>query len=121
MEVKARSKSLPDLKAYLEQERARLLAQIAASEITTGEEHSGYSTHMADDATTVYEQARNVGQLRDHERRLAEVEDALARIAAGAYGKCRHCGEAIDTARLRAMPTATLCLDCQSAADQRTQ
>jgi len=37
---------------------------------------------------------------------LLEVDSALARIEAGAYGICRICGEAIEEARLHANPAA---------------
>lgn len=43
------------------------------------------------------------------EVRLAEINDALARIEAGAYGKCRVCGEEIEEARLNANPAAETC------------
>jgi RNA polymerase-binding transcription factor DksA len=37
---------------------------------------------------------------------LAEVRDALGRMASGGYGICRECGEPIPPERLRAFPTA---------------
>ncbi|HEX7043199.1 MAG TPA: TraR/DksA C4-type zinc finger protein [Burkholderiales bacterium] len=49
---------------------------------------------------------REVNELRD-------VEAALARIAAGTYGKCEECGGDIDKARLEAYPTATRCVECE--------
>jgi RNA polymerase-binding transcription factor DksA len=46
---------------------------------------------------------------------LREVDDALAKFAAGTYGKCETCGEQIGDARLEAMPSARLCMACASA------
>jgi DnaK suppressor protein len=40
------------------------------------------------------------------------IEAALARIDGGRYGLCCRCGEAIAAERLRAEPSAALCLDC---------
>lgn len=117
MLAKAKSKNIEDLKAYLEAERARLRREISHSDTTTAEERTGYSSHMAEDATAVFEQALNVGHKRDQELLLAEVEDALQRIADGTYGICQRCGVKIDLARLRAMPTATLCYECQERAE----
>ncbi|HHX45178.1 MAG TPA: conjugal transfer protein TraR [Chloroflexi bacterium] len=120
MEVKAKSKRIADLKAYLEVERDRLRRELErVEELGTDEERAGLGNHMADDATIVFEQARNVGMHRAQQRMLAEVEDALARIDDGTYGVCRRCGNAIDAARLRAMPMATLCLACQEEMDAR--
>ena len=114
MEVKAKSKGLADLKAYLEAERERLRQEIASSDAGTTQERGGYSNHIAENATAVFEQARNVGLRRTQELLLGDVEAALKRIAKGTYGICEHCGEAIDKARLKALPTASLCLSCQA-------
>ena len=46
---------------------------------------------------------------------LAEVERALARIDAGAYGTCARCTESIAPARLDAYPAAILCVECATA------
>ena len=120
MEVKAKSKRIADLRAYLEEERERLGRELArVEELSTDEERAGLGNHMADNATIVFEQAKNVGMHRVQERMLAEVEDALARIDDGTYGVCRRCGTAIDSARLRALPTASLCLSCQEDVEAR--
>ena len=44
---------------------------------------------------------------------LADVEAAVARIAAGTYGQCADCGVDIDVQRLRIYPTARRCTECQ--------
>lgn len=43
---------------------------------------------------------------------LHKVENALSRIERGGYGQCESCGNDIPTARLDALPYATLCVDC---------
>jgi RNA polymerase-binding protein DksA len=48
-------------------------------------------------------------------RRLEEIEAAQARLAAGRYGTCEGCGQAIGAARLRALPVARLCVGCEEA------
>ena len=40
--------------------------------------------------------------------------EAQARLQEGAYGICRACGCRIPHRRLRAVPTATLCVTCQA-------
>ncbi len=42
----------------------------------------------------------------------AEVTAALARIAAGTFGRCQSCGKSIPRARLRAVPYARHCVAC---------
>lgn len=46
-------------------------------------------------------------------RELAMIEKALERIREGEYGKCEGCGTRIPVARLKALPYATLCIECQ--------
>ncbi len=41
-----------------------------------------------------------------------KITASLSNLNKGTYGKCEKCGKAIETARLEAMPTATLCLVC---------
>ena len=50
---------------------------------------------------------------------LAEVEQALARLADARYGECVDCESAIPYARLAAYPSARRCVACQEAAEQR--
>ena len=59
---------------------------------------------------------------RSLERRsglLRSVRQALGRIADGSYGCCFECEEEISYKRLRAIPWATLCIDCQEGADNK--
>ena len=46
---------------------------------------------------------------------LARIDAALERLNAGMYGYCLECGDDISTARLRALPFAVRCLDCEDA------
>jgi RNA polymerase-binding transcription factor DksA len=46
------------------------------------------------------------------ETRIAQLEEALERLAEGTYGTCESCGQAIDPERLEALPQTRLCIDC---------
>jgi RNA polymerase-binding protein DksA len=48
---------------------------------------------------------------------LNQVNQALARLDAGEYGECTSCGEPIAAARLKALPYATLCIQCAEEAE----
>lgn len=52
---------------------------------------------------------------------MAEVEAALHRLDAGAYGDCEDCGEAIPLQRLRVQPAARRCAACQSAREHAAE
>ena len=60
--------------------------------------------------------ARLEGQER-HE--LDEIDAAQARLAAGRYGVCDECHEAIPLARLRAMPAARRCASCETSSEAK--
>jgi RNA polymerase-binding protein DksA len=100
------------LKSRLESERDRLVRELKQL-IVTGRESLGYSTHMADDASAAFDQARDLALRGNLERMLDQVNKALDRFAAGTYGVCEVCGGAVDPARLKALPYASNCLDCQ--------
>jgi DnaK suppressor protein len=44
---------------------------------------------------------------------LKKIEQALLRLEAGTYGRCQECDAEIPPARLRALPFAALCRECQ--------
>jgi DnaK suppressor protein len=44
---------------------------------------------------------------------LTKINDALARLEDGAYGYCSDCGGEISDKRLRALPFAVRCKDCE--------
>jgi DnaK suppressor protein len=46
---------------------------------------------------------------------LNKINDALARLEHGEYGNCFDCGEEIAEKRLRALPFAVRCKDCEEA------
>jgi DnaK suppressor protein len=49
---------------------------------------------------------------------LTKINEALARLEEGSYGNCFECGEEIAPQRLRALPFAVRCKDCEEAREQ---
>jgi DnaK suppressor protein len=70
------------------------------------------TTHDDDDAVETAQAflCRRTEQLADE---IRELETALSRFAAGAYGICADCGKPIPAARLAARPDAVRCRQCQ--------
>jgi RNA polymerase-binding protein DksA len=106
-------------RTQLEEARARLQKTIENHDIgnasmteETGEMTSGsVDNHMADTATETYERELDEGLEEDARDQLRQVENALARIESGEYGRCEVCGQEIPAERLEAVPWATLCID----------
>ena len=52
---------------------------------------------------------------------LNKINEALARLEEGTYGNCFECGEEIAQPRLRALPFAVRCKDCEEAREMAQQ
>jgi DnaK suppressor protein len=52
---------------------------------------------------------------------LNKINDALMRLEQGDYGNCFECGEEIAEKRLRALPFAVRCKDCEEAREMAEQ
>jgi DnaK suppressor protein len=108
--------SFDQLITRLEQQRTEIVAELA--EMAQQPRYQvGYGNHQADDASQAFDQAADLAIRQNAERLLELVEKALKRWDAGTYGTCERCGEAIDHARLKAIPYASLCLDCATHAE----
>ena len=49
---------------------------------------------------------------------LRQIDEAIQRLAEGTYGVCSECDETISEARLKALPFATVCRDCQAQREE---
>jgi DnaK suppressor protein len=100
-----------ELKKELEEELVRLgdeIRELGSRE----EERPGYGNHMADDATGVFEQTRNLSLRASLEERVRTVQEALARFETGNYGTCEDCGRTIEWGRLKTLPYTRHCVEC---------
>lgn len=69
--------------------------------------------HLAETASATLDREIDYTLEENSEHVLAEIDSALGRIEAGAYGTCRTCGQPISEERLEAIPYATQCIDCK--------
>jgi DnaK suppressor protein len=99
----------------------QLAALVGTSEQTVHQMSGEGGEEIPDpnDRATV-EEGRNWSlRLRDRDRRLiGKIEEALARLETGTFGKCTSCGRPISAARLRARPVTDLCIDCKTDAER---
>ena len=63
-------------------------------------------------------QAMSQASGRRRELMLRKISATLERIDNGDYGMCRSCEEPIDPKRLEFDPTAILCIECATKAEQ---
>lgn len=114
--MKARKLVLGRLHATLKHRRNALeqLLAIGERELRTRTTDVGDDIDAALDAEHLELQS----QLATSEsRELAQIENALQRIAARKYGTCEVCNKEIPLARLEALPYATQCIQCQRAGE----
>jgi DnaK suppressor protein len=67
-----------------------------------------FASQLAQHGLSVAMQRRRVARIR-------EIEAALQRLSHSDYGICEECGDEIGVARLKANPSARLCVHCQAA------
>jgi len=70
-----------------------------------------------DFAAQLARQGVSLAMQRRRMARIREYESAIRRLHETDYGVCDECGEPIGLARLKANPSARLCILCQCAAE----
>ncbi len=103
-----------DASAALVQSLRREREEIADS----GQLSNTDDEHDPDGTTVAYERAKTSALLDQAEANLAEIDAALERVGAGAYGACASCGGDIGAARLEALPMTRTCVSCAAAHEQ---
>ena len=102
----------------LQAEQAAIEVQLAAltrsfdDVVASIEDVGNDDEHDPDGSTIAFERAQVIALRRQAEANLAEVDAALARLAAGTYGTCASCGGPIAPERLDALPANPRCVSC---------
>jgi DnaK suppressor protein len=107
------SNRLGSLRDILAQLRDETYQKIAAFRHDQGQEVSSSPGDEMDVARSTTDVETHASLIERSEDRLRLIDQALARVDNGTYGTCAECGEDIPTERLRALPFALLCVDCQ--------
>jgi DnaK suppressor protein len=110
-----------DLERILRDELARLQGSLRA---VVTESRNTENTNLTDMSVHAAETLHTEIQVTLMDRRtqqVVQIQDALARLAAGQYGFCQECDAFIGVPRLRALPFAQRCRDCQGQAERRAR
>jgi len=94
------------------QEIEKRAAHVDESDRAT--ELSSYEDHPADLASETFEREKDLAIGESVQHTLHKVINALEKLDRGTYGRCDACARPIKKARLRALPFATLCVECQA-------
>ncbi|MFQ5953156.1 MAG: TraR/DksA family transcriptional regulator [Candidatus Omnitrophota bacterium] len=114
-------KELKKIRGELVKQKARILEELfrirgenlKKSQKDSSGDLSGYTLHMADMATDLYDREFSLELAEGERERLYALDDAIKRIDEGTYGKCDSCDGSISKQRLKAMPQAQNCIKCQ--------
>jgi RNA polymerase-binding transcription factor len=102
------------MRATFEQLRDEAYAKIVRLRQDQREESQPGPGDEMDVACSSTDMERSASLIERSEDRIHMIDQALARIDGGTYGICEECGDEIPIERLRALPFAALCVDCQS-------
>ena len=127
MKKKYTKKDLKDFKKIVQRRKEEILDDLKhISDDTLGKSQkeasgdiSGYTYHMADVATDNYDREFSLGLASAERKSIYELDDALKRIEDGSFGICDDCKGAITKIRLKAVPSARLCIKCQQKREKK--
>src|SRR5512137_968998 len=114
-----------DLKEMLENRKRQILSEVHEKirDVRT-ENNSGKLAHVLDSGESSeadIQEDIEFALIQMKAETLSKIDEALARLEEGAYGNCFECGSEIAEQRLRALPFAVRCKDCEEARETAIQ
>ena len=100
---------------YLEDNTMRLNSKDGAGDL------SSHAYHLADHATETQDREQAFHMASREGKYLFYIEEALDRVRNGSFGVCKKCGKLIPKARLEAVPTAKMCIDCKTKQERAAE
>jgi len=113
-----------ELKRILEDRRKEILSEVQEKMRDVRAEASGESQGVLDAAETSEADIQDdieFALIQMKTETLHKIEEALGRLEEGTYGNCFECGDEISERRLRALPFAVRCKDCEEAREVAEQ
>ena len=123
--TKTKTSRYEDLKQILEDRRREILNEVqdkirdVRAEGTHNKSNEVFDAAESSDADIQEDIEFALIQMKAET--LNKINEALSRLEEGVYGNCFECGEEIAEARLRALPFAVRCKDCEEAREVAAQ
>jgi RNA polymerase-binding protein DksA len=118
-ELKQYKEKLLKLRADLSDEIGRIKdGALNKSTRDSSGDLSGYSLHMADQASDNFEREFSLDLAQNEQGMIYRIDAALKRIEEKSFGECVSCQKAISKQRLKAVPYAEACIACQEAQEK---
>jgi DnaK suppressor protein len=110
------------LRRFLVQKRKQIFreAQEEIAKYIKGENRQLVETALDDGDWSVIDLSEDISlrKLGTHRETLLKIDEALRKLSEGTYGTCEDCGDEISAERLRVLPFAIYCRDCQEAREE---
>ena len=114
-----------ELKQILQERRREMVSSVKEKMRDVRAEASGGNVHGVADAGETSESDIQddieFALIQMKAETLHKIDEALNRLEEGTYGNCFECGEEISQQRLRALPFAVRCKDCEEAREVAVQ
>lgn len=105
--------SLDEIREQLVDQRREILS-LYERDLREGQRASDEgSEDIVDRANSAYNREFMFSLSGTERDTLFQIEEALKKIDEGEYGSCSHCSSEIPAPRLKAVPWAKYCIDCQ--------
>lgn len=124
--ISKKSESEEERKAHLRRalvKRREEIVKEAKAEISKhikGEPKQLIDTALDDGDWSIVDLSQDISlkQLSTHRETLLRIDEALRKLGEGTYGRCEDCEEEISEERLKVLPFAIYCIDCQEKREQ---
>jgi len=116
MDKKFSKRFIQKQKKILEEERTKNLNQI---EELKKDDPFADPDHVSDNAAVDTDVREQVGhdtieaEIKDLQKRVGEIDNALKKINKNQYGCCERCKKSIPEARMKLIPEASFCINCE--------
>lgn len=115
-----KKKFIEEMKEYLLKEREEILASLQKND-------EEYEETLANSIPKDFADLASYSTDRDmlefigenNVKKLQKIDSALERIREGKYGKCITCKDHIPEDRLKALPYALKCIQCQAKSEKK--
>jgi DnaK suppressor protein len=113
-----------ELKRILEERRREIMNEVQDRMRDVRSEGGGQTVGVLDAAETSEADIQDdieFALIQMKAETLNKINEALTRLEEGTFGNCFECGEEISERRLRALPFAVRCKDCEEAREAAQQ
>ena len=112
---KLKAKEAKEIKERLLKERELIVQKLNGNDLSIDDSETPDPVDLA-----VRNYSKNVmlAVSENESRQLALIDEAIQRVEEKDYGDCQNCGKEVNPKRLKAIPWARYCLECQELVEQ---